>query len=183
VKVEKTTLRDVLVLTPKVHGDGRGFFLERYNRSQFLDDTGVDPAFVQDNHSGSTRGVLRGLHYQIRQPQGKLIWAISGEIFDIAVDLRASSPTFGGAAGLRLSAANRRMAWIPPGFAHGFLVLSETAEVMYKATDFYAPEHERTLLWNDPELGIEWPLAEVGEPVLSEKDRKGRTFPTAERFE
>lgn len=182
MKIEKTNLPDVLVLTPTVHGDDRGFFFERYNRKQFRGATGVDPDFVQDNHSGSSQGVLRGLHYQIRQPQGKLVWTIAGEIYDIAVDLRASSPTFGIAAGIRLSATNRRMVWIPSGFAHGFLVVSKTAEVLYKATDFYAPEHERTLLWNDPGLKIEWPLAEIGEPILSEKDRKGIPIAIAERF-
>jgi len=170
-----TTIPDVFMLAPKVFGDDRGFFLESYNR-RALAAFGIEHEFVQDNHSRSARGVLRGLHYQIRQPQGKLVRVVAGEIFDVAVDLRRASPTFGQWAGMTLSAENKRMAWVPPGFAHGFYVVSESAEVLYKASDYYAPEHERSLLWNDSALAIAWPLA--GETLLSEKDRKG--LPLAE---
>jgi dTDP-4-dehydrorhamnose 3,5-epimerase len=182
VNVVETALEGVLILEPKVFGDERGFFLERYNRKGFKKATGFDPEFVQDNHSRSMRNVLRGLHYQIRQPQGKLVWAVVGEIFDVAVDLRRSSPSFGQSVSFALSAESRRMAWIPPGFAHGFLVLSEFAEVLYKATDYYAPEHERTLLWNDPALRIEWPLTTGVDPILAPKDRNGQALATAEVF-
>jgi dTDP-4-dehydrorhamnose 3,5-epimerase len=170
----------VLVLEPKVFGDDRGFFLESYNRRAFRDATGLDVDFVQDNHSGSRRGVLRGLHYQVRQPQGKLVRVIAGEVFDVAVDLRRSSPGFGKAVSFNLDAASRRMAWIPPGFAHGFLVLSDQAEFIYKTTDYYAPQHERTLLWNDPQLAIRWPLQR--EPILADKDRRGTPLKAAETF-
>jgi len=180
VKVIRTDIPDVLILEPKIFGDARGFFLESYNKRAFRDATGMDVEFVQDNHSSSTRGVLRGLHYQIKQAQGKLVRVIAGEVFDVAVDIRRSSPTFGRWTGLRLDARSKRMAWIPPGLAHGFLVLSEHAEFLYKTTDYYAPEHERVLLWNDPVLGIRWPLQ--GEPVLAERDRRGVPLGSAETF-
>lgn len=174
-----TAIPDVFMVAPKVFGDDRGFFLESYNRRSMA-ALGIDFEFVQDNHSRSAKGVLRGLHYQIQQPQGKLVRVVAGEIFDVAVDIRRSSPTFGKWVGMTLSAENKRMAWVPPGFAHGFYVTSDSAEVLYKATDYYAPEHERSLLWNDPALGIEWPLS--GEPLLSEKDRKGLPLATAEVY-
>ena len=180
MKVEPASIADVLVLEPKKHGDARGFFYESYNRKIFAQATGLDVAFVQDNHSRSAKNVLRGLHYQLRQPQGKLVRVTVGEIWDVAVDMRRSSPSFGRWTGIKLDAAAPRMLWIPAGFAHGFVVLSEHAEVQYKTTDFYAPEHERTLLWNDPALGIKWPLA--GEPVLSDKDRRGTPLASAETF-
>jgi len=182
MKVVSTAIPDVLLLEPKVYGDARGFFLERYNRRVFAGATGIDIDFVQDNHSRSTRNVLRGLHYQIGQPQGKLVWVVVGGIYDVAVDLRRSSPTFGKWVGFELSAQSRQMAWIPPGFAHGFLVTTDFAEVLYKATDYYAPEHERTLLWNDSKLGIPWPLAAGVEPVLADKDRKGCELGVAESY-
>jgi dTDP-4-dehydrorhamnose 3,5-epimerase len=180
VNLIRTEIPDVLILEPKVFGDERGFFLESYNKKVFRDATGLDVEFVQDNHSSSKRGVLRGLHYQIRQPQGKIVRVIAGEVFDVAVDLRRSSPTFGKAVTFRLDGASKRMAWVPPGFAHGFLVVSDHAEFMYKTTDFYAPQHERTLLWNDPALGIRWPLE--GQPTLAEKDRRGAPLKSAETF-
>jgi dTDP-4-dehydrorhamnose 3,5-epimerase len=170
----------VKIIEPKVFADRRGFFLESYNERVFK-DLGIQAAFVQDNHSSSQRGVLRGLHYQIQQPQGKLIRVLRGEIFDVAVELRRSSPEFGRWTGVNLSEENRRMLWIPPSCAHGFLVLSETAEVAYKATDYYAPQWERSLLWNDPDLGIEWPPA--GEPILSDKDKNGRRLSEADVYE
>ena len=175
----QTSLKDVVVIEPKVFGDSRGFFLESYNERAFA-AAGLPTYFAQDNHSGSKKGVLRGLHYQLEQPQGKLVRALVGEVFDVAVDLRQDSPTFGKWFGLVLSAENRRMLWIPPGFAHGFQVLSDFAEFAYKATDFYLPAHERTLLWNDPALGIEWPLME--EPTLSDKDRLGALLSAAETY-
>lgn len=174
-----TAIPDVFMIAPKVFGDDRGFFLESYNRRSMA-ALGIDFDFVQDNHSRSARGVLRGLHYQIKQPQGKLVRVVAGEIYDVAVDMRRASPSFGKWAGMVLSVENKRMAWVPPGFAHGFYVVSESAEVLYKATDYYAPEHERSLLWNDPALGIEWPLS--GEPLLSEKDRKGTPLAEAEEY-
>ena len=183
MKVTPTALPDVLLLEPRVFGDERGFFLERYNRRAFAEATGLDVEFVQDNHSKSVRNVLRGLHYQIRQTQGKLVWAVVGTIYDVVVDLRRTSPSFGRSVGLELTAGSRQMLWIPPGFAHGFMVVSEAAEVLYKATDYYAPEHERTLLWNDPVLGIVWPLAPGVEPVLAAKDRDGRLLEAADRFD
>ncbi|MEQ1593122.1 MAG: dTDP-4-dehydrorhamnose 3,5-epimerase [Thiobacillaceae bacterium] len=170
---------DILLLEPKVFGDARGFFFESYNRKTFS-ALGIDTDFVQDNHSRSTRGVLRGLHYQIQQPQGKLVRVVAGEVFDVAVDLRRGSRHFGQAVGMHLSAENKRMVWIPPGFAHGFLVLSEMAEFLYKTTDYYAPGHERSLLWNDPALDIAWPITDA--PTLSEKDRKGQPLSMAETF-
>ena len=179
----RTAIPEVLVLEAKVFGDERGFFLERYNKRDFLNITGLDVDFVQDNHSRSMRNVLRGLHYQIRQPQGKLVWAVVGDIYDVAVDLRRSSPTFGKWAGFELSARRGQMAWIPPGFAHGFLVVSDAAEVLYKTTDYYAPEHERTLLWNDPDLGITWPVEKGIEPTLASKDRDGKRLMASDLFE
>lgn len=181
MKAIATALAPVLVIEPTVFGDERGYFYESWNQRRFSELVGRDVAFVQDNHSYSLHGILRGLHYQIRQPQGKLVRVISGEVFDVAVDLRRSSPTFGRWVGERLSAANRRMLWIPEGFAHGFVVLSESAEFLYKATDFYAPEHERALLWNDPALAIDWPAVR-GAPILKPKDAAGARLADAETF-
>jgi len=180
VKVTPTDLADVLLLEPRVHQDERGFFLESYNRRTFKEETGLDIGFVQDNTSFSVRNVLRGLHYQIRHAQGKLVQAFAGEIFDVAVDLRRSSPTFGRSVGVTLTGGGHRMIWIPPGFAHGYMVLSEHAIVFYKTTDYYAPEHERTILWNDRELAIRWPLD--SDPIVSDKDRRGTAFRSAETF-
>ena len=180
MKAIPTALEPVIVVEPAVFGDDRGFFYESWNRDRFSALVGRKVDFVQDNHSYSVRGILRGLHYQIRQPQGKLVRVIAGEVFDVAVDLRRSSPTFGRWVGERLSGANRRMMWIPEGFAHGFLVLSESAEFLYKTTDFYAPEHERSLLWNDPELAIDWPLD--APPLLKPKDAAGARLAQAETF-
>ncbi len=180
MRVVPSAIAKVLILEPTVHRDERGFFFESYNRRTFREATGIDVEFVQDNHSRSAKNVLRGLHYQIRQSQGKLVRVTAGEIWDVAVDLRASSPTFGRWVGFALDAESKCSAWIPAGFAHGFLVVSEAAEVQYKTTDYYAREHERTLLWNNPALGISWPLQ--GEPVLAEKDRRGIRFADAERF-
>jgi dTDP-4-dehydrorhamnose 3,5-epimerase len=177
----KTKIPDVLILEPKVFGDDRGFFYESFNEKEFLAQTGVSLNFVQDNHSKSAQNVLRGLHYQIQQPQGKLVRAVVGEVFDVAVDLRRSSETFGQWVGVHLSAANKRMFWVPPGFAHGFVVLSETAEFLYKTTDYYAPQYERSLLWNDPELAIDWTIDQP--PILSAKDQAGTKFKDAEVFE
>ena len=175
----QTSLKDVAILEPKVFGDERGFFLEAYNEATFK-ALGLPTKFKQDNHSGSRKGVLRGLHYQLKQPQGKLVRTLRGEIFDVAVDLRRGSAQFGQWFGTALSAENKRMLWIPPGFGHGFLVLSEFAEVAYKATEFYAPAFERSIVWNDPAIGIEWPLE--GEPTLSEKDGAGSLLADAETF-
>ena len=180
MKVLREDLNGVLVIEPKVFGDDRGFFFETWSQRTFDALVGRAVAFVQDNHSRSVRGVLRGLHYQVRQTQGKLVRAIEGEIFDVAVDLRRSSPTFGRWTGEVLSAQNRRMIWVPEGFAHGFVVLSESAEVLYKATDFYAPDHERTLLWNDPALAIDWHY--TGTPLLKPKDAAGLLLAVAETF-
>ena len=180
MKVVRTGIADVLILEPKVFGDERGFFLESYNKRVLKDVTGIAQDFVQDNHSRSVRNVLRGLHYQIKQPQGKLVRVIYGAVFDVAVDLRRSSPTFGKWVGFELSAENMRMAWVPEGFAHGFLVLSEPADVLYKATAYFAPDSERTIAWNDPDLGIAWPLQ--GAPTLSNKDRRGVAFASAETY-
>jgi dTDP-4-dehydrorhamnose 3,5-epimerase len=180
MQVVPTELPGVLLLEPRVFGDARGFFYESYNRRTFHKATGLDLEFVQDNHSRSAKNVLRGLHYQIRQAQGKLVRVTEGEVWDVAVDLRRGSPAFGKWAGFTLSAQSKRIAWIPPGFAHGFLVVSDTADVLYKATDYYAPEHERTLLWSDPALGIRWPLA--GAPQLADKDRRGVPLAQAEVF-
>ena len=181
MKVQRLDIPEVLLLEPKVFGDARGFFFEAYNRRTFRDATGLDVDFVQDNQSQSVRNVLRGLHYQVRQPQGKLVSVTAGEIFDVAVDLRRSSPTVGKWASVLLSAGTPRSVWIPSGFAHGFLVVSDQALVQYKTTDYYAPEHERTILWNDPELGIRWPLQD--EPIVSDKDRRAMSFRSAELFD
>jgi dTDP-4-dehydrorhamnose 3,5-epimerase len=180
VNVERGAIADILLLQPKVFGDARGFFYESYNRRTFSQATGIDAEFVQDNHSRSSKNVLRGLHYQVRQAQGKLVRVTAGEIWDVAVDLRRGSASFGRWVAATLSAESRRMLWVPAGFAHGFLVMSEHAEVQYKTTDYYAPEHERTLLWNDPALAISWPLA--GEPVMTDKDRRGTLLASAETF-
>jgi dTDP-4-dehydrorhamnose 3,5-epimerase len=180
VKVIRTAIPEVLLLEPKIYGDERGFFLESYNKRAFREATGLDLEFVQDNHSRSRRGVLRGLHYQLPRPQGKLVRALSGRVFDVAVDLRRSSPTFGKWAGVELDAESMRMAWVPAGFAHGFVVLSDAADVSYKVTDYYAPQHERTLRWDDPRVGIAWPLA--GEPLVSEKDRRGASLADADAY-
>lgn len=175
-----TSLPGVFILEPRVFRDERGFFLESYNQ-RIMAEAGIVDNFVQDNHSCSSRNVLRGLHYQVKHPQGKLVRVVEGEILDVAVDLRRSSPTFGHYEGVRLSGENKRMLWIPIGFAHGFLVLSEKAHVLYKATDFYAPEYERTLAWNDPQVNIEWPIN--GEPIVSAKDQRGMALADAETFE
>jgi dTDP-4-dehydrorhamnose 3,5-epimerase len=179
VRVTPTRLPDVLLIEPEVFGDERGFFFESWNEKAFA-AIGIPARFVQDNHSRSAKNVVRGLHYQIRQPQGKLVRVISGEVFDVAVDIRRSSPTFGKWTGMRLSAQNKAMAWIPAGFAHGFAVLSEHAEFLYKTTDYYAPQFERTILWNDADIGVDWPLAAA--PTLSEKDRAGVPLRGAEVF-
>jgi dTDP-4-dehydrorhamnose 3,5-epimerase len=179
MKAIPTAIADVLVIEPAVFGDARGSFFESWNRRAFAKLLGREVDFVQDNHSASGRGVLRGLHYQVKQAQGKLVRVTSGEVFDVVVDLRRSSPTFGRWVGERLSAANHRMLWVPPGFAHGFLVLSESADFLYKSTDYYAPEHERTLLWNDPAVGVEWPL-EGAVPVLKPRDAAGTPLAQAE---
>ncbi|MHB1300984.1 MAG: dTDP-4-dehydrorhamnose 3,5-epimerase [Burkholderiales bacterium] len=182
MKIVPSKLPEVLVIEPKVFGDERGFFYESYNEKEFGKVAGKCPHFVQDNHSKSAKNVLRGLHYQIRQPQGKLVRVTSGEVFDVAVDIRKGSPTFGKWVGELLSAENKRMLWVPEGFAHGFLVLSETAEFLYKTTDYWAPEYERSILWNDPDLAIDWPLAEQS-PLLSNKDREAKRFMEAELFD
>ena len=174
------SIPDVILIKPDVHRDERGFFFESWQKNKFA-KAGIDQEFVQDNHSRSSKNVLRGLHYQIRQPQGKLIRAIVGEVFDVAVDLRRSSPSFGKWVSANLSSENFNMLWIPPGFAHGFLVLSDVAEFVYKATDFYAPQYERCILWNDRDLGIDW-LISGHEPILSEKDSKGKLFREAEVY-
>lgn len=180
MKVIATAVKDALILEPRVFGDARGFFMESWNRRSFA-QLGIEADFVQDNHSRSSRGVLRGLHYQVQQPQGKLVRVVAGAVFDVAVDLRRSSPTFRQWVGVELSADNQRMFWVPPGFAHGFLVLSETADFLYKATDYYAPEHERSLLWNDPELGIDWPLDGLT-PQLAAKDAAAARLDQAECY-
>lgn len=180
MKVTPTEIPDVLILEPRVFEDDRGFFLESFNERDFAEKTGISTAFVQDNHSRSTKNVLRGLHYQTKQPQGKLVRVTAGEIFDVAVDLRSTSRTFGRWVGVRLSARNKQQLWVPPGFAHGFLVLSETAEVLYKATDYYAPQHERSLLWCDPDLSIAWMLEQ--NPIVSPKDQNGKRLVEAEVY-
>ncbi len=180
MKVIPTRIPDVLVIEPRVFGDERGFFYESWNR-QALAEQGLEVEFVQDNHSRSQRGVLRGLHYQIQHSQGKLVRTVLGSVYDVAVDLRESSPTFGHWVGMELSADNKRMLWIPPGFAHGFYVTSEAAEFLYKTTDYWFPEHERTLAWDDPKLGIDWPVGD-SQPSLSAKDAEGIPFERAERF-
>jgi dTDP-4-dehydrorhamnose 3,5-epimerase len=180
MKATPLALPEVLLLQPKVFGDARGWFFESYNRRTFAAATGIDQEFVQDNHSRSVRNVLRGMHYQIRQPQGKLVRVLTGRVFDVCVDLRRSSPRFGRWVGLEMSSEDKLALWIPPGFAHGFLALSDAAEVLYKTTDFYAPGHERCLLWKDAVVGIDWPLN--GEPVVSEKDAHGQLLDAAEVF-
>lgn len=181
MKVTATAIPEVLLIEPRVFGDDRGFFFESFNQRQWLLKTGLKRDFVQDNHSRSNKGVLRGLHYQIQQSQGKLVRVVSGEVFDVAVDLRRTSATFGKWVGAVLSAENKMQLWIPEGFAHGFVVLSEAAEFLYRTTTYYAPEHERCILWNDPELGIEWPITKP--PILSAKDAVGLPFRSAEVFE
>ena len=180
MKVTPTRLPEVLLIDPNVFGDERGFFLETYNKRAIKDVAGIALDFVQDNHSRSARNVLRGLHYQVRQPQGKLMRVVQGAVFDVAVDIRKSSPTFGKWVGFELSAENKRVAWVPEGFAHGFLVLSESADFLYKTTNYFAPELERTIAWNDPDLGVSWPLQ--GPPLLSDKDRRGVAFGSAETY-
>lgn len=181
MNVIPTAIPDVLVIEPRVFGDDRGFFYESFNKSVFTDKTGVEYDFVQDNHSRSSKNVLRGLHYQISQPQGKLVRVVVGEVYDVAVDLRKSSPTYGQWVGEYLSAENKKMLWVPPGFAHGFVVTSEIAEFLYKTTDYYAPEYERCIIWNDKSINIDWP--DSIEPVLSSKDMNGSSFEDAEVFE
>ncbi len=181
MKVFPTSIPEVLVIEPVMYGDERGFFLESYNRKLFAEATGLDPDFVQDNHSRSARNVLRGMHYQSKNPQGKLIRVVAGEVYDVVVDLRGKSPTRGKWTGGRLSGENKRMLWVPPGFAHGFLVLSECAEVLYKTTEYYAPQFEHSILWNDEDVAIKWPL--TSEPTLSNKDRAGIRFADAELFD
>ena len=180
MKVAATAIPDVLLLEPTIYEDERGFFFESFNQKRFADAAGLNIRFVQDNHSRSVKRVLRGLHYQIRRPQGKLLRVTAGEVFDVAVDLRRSSSTFGKYVGTVLSAANKKQLWIPEGFAHGYLVLSEAAEVLYKTTDYYSPEDERCLIWNDPDVGIDWP--KDGAPILSAKDRLGLPLSKAEIF-
>jgi len=180
IRKTPTSLPGVLILEPRVFGDQRGFFLESYNERAFA-ELGIEERFVQDNHSSSRRNVLRGLHYQIKHPQGKLVRVVEGEVLDVAVDVRRGSPTFGRWEAVRLSGENKRMLWIPIGFAHGFRVISESAQVLYKATDYYAPEHERTLAWNDPDLKIDWALE--SDPIVSAKDQRGVTLRDAETFE
>ena len=180
MKVTPTAIADLLVIEPKVFGDARGFFFESFNQKAFNEATGLDVSFVQDNHSRSAKGVLRGLHYQIQQPQGKLVQVVRGAVFDVAVDIRKGSATFGQWVGMELSEDNHKQHWIPAGFAHGFLVTSDSAEFLYKTTDYYAPEHERCLAWNDPAIGIEWPLMTT--PSLSDQDQKGLALREAETF-
>jgi dTDP-4-dehydrorhamnose 3,5-epimerase len=181
MNITVTAIPEVLLVEPTVFGDDRGFFYESYNAKKWQELTGLQTRFVQDNHSRSAKNVLRGIHYQIKHSQGKLVRVVVGEVFDVAVDLRRSSPTFGQWVGKRLSAENKKSLWVPEGFGHGFLVLSDAAEFLYRTTDFYAPEYERCIAWNDPEIGIDWPLD--GEPLLSEKDAKGSVFSEAEYYE
>ncbi|WP_431796740.1 dTDP-4-dehydrorhamnose 3,5-epimerase [Cupriavidus metallidurans] len=182
LNVIRTAIPEVLIIEPKVFGDARGFFLESFNQKVFAEATGLDVSFVQDNHSRSGKGVLRGLHYQIQQPQGKLVRVVRGRVFDVAVDVRKQSATFGKWVGVELTEDNHRQFWVPPGFAHGFVVLSESADFLYKTTDYYAPQFERCIAWNDPEIGIEWPAMEVA-PLLSAKDQAGSCLSTAELVE
>lgn len=182
MKIAETALDGVLVIEPKVFGDARGFFYESFNEKAFNALAGVGAVFVQDNHSRSSRGVLRGLHYQVQQPQGKLVRVVRGAVFDVAVDIRRSSPTFGQWIGVELTEENHRQVWVPPGFAHGFVVLSEFADFLYKTTSYYAPQHERCIAWDDPTIGIDWP-ASVGKPILSAKDLVGVALKNAEVFE
>ncbi len=178
MKVSPSALPEVLIIEPKVYGDSRGFFFESFNQRAFNEATGLDAKFVQDNHSRSTKGVLRGLHYQIQQPQGKLVRVVRGSVFDVAVDIRKSSSNFGRWVGVELTEENHRQLWVPPGFAHGFLVTSDTADFLYKTTDYYAPEFERSVAWNDPAIGVEWPLDGVA-PQLSAKDKAGVSLENA----
>lgn len=180
MKIIPTEIPDVLIIEPKVFGDERGFFFESYNERAFLEQAGISESFVQDNHSRSAKNVLRGLHYQIQQPQGKLVRVVAGLVFDVAVDLRKSSKTFGQWVGVSLSAENKQQLWLPPGFAHGFVVLSDYADFLYKTTDFYAPQHERCILWNDPDIGIAW---QIQEPILSAKDKAGKLLKDAQVYE
>ena len=184
MKVTACTIADVLLIEPKVFGDDRGFFYESFNQRAFREASGLSVDFVQDNHSKSARNVLRGLHYQVQQPQGKLVRVVAGEVFDVAVDLRAGSKTFGQWVGELLSAENKRQMWVPEGFAHGFLVLSDSAEFLYKTTDYYAPQHERCLLWNDAQVAIDWPLAALEGVTLqlSAKDQQGQPLASAETY-
>ncbi|AOW12663.1 dTDP-4-dehydrorhamnose 3,5-epimerase [Hydrogenophaga crassostreae] len=181
MKATKQSIPEVILFEPKVFGDERGFFFESFNHKAFVEAVGHEVSFVQDNHSKSGKGVLRGLHYQIQQPQGKLVRVVQGEVFDVAADIRRSSPTFGQWVGVVLNETNKHQLWVPPGFAHGFVVLSETAEFLYKTTDYYAPEHERSIAWNDKDLAIEWPI--TAQPNLSAKDLAGKALATAEVFE
>jgi len=181
MKIETTDIADVLVIEPEVFGDERGFFFESFNTRKWLTSTGMDVNFVQDNHSRSRKGVLRGIHYQIQQPQGKLVRVVQGEVYDVAVDLRRSSPTFGRWVGDYLSADNKKQLWIPQGFGHGFVVLSEQAEFLYRTTDYWAPEYERCIAWDDKQLAIVWPIEFP--PILSDKDRQGTAFSEAEVYE
>lgn len=180
MKAIPLAIPDVMLIEPKVFGDDRGFFFESFNQAKFEAAIGRKPSFVQDNHSRSVKNVLRGLHYQIQQSQGKLVRVVQGKVFDVAIDIRKSSPTFGQWVGEILSAENKRQMWVPEGFAHGFVVLSETAEFLYKTTDYYAPEHERSIAWNDPAIAIQWPID--GEPVRSAKDQQGKSLLDAEHF-
>ena len=182
MKFKRLAVPDVVIMEPGVFGDNRGFFMETFRDNQFREEV-ADVTFVQDNHSLSARGILRGLHYQVRQPQGKLVRVTAGEVFDVAVDLRRSSPTFGRWVGEILSAENKKMMWVPPGFAHGFYVISPEAEFVYKCTDYYAPEHERSVIWNDPDINILWPLVEGQHPLISDKDEKAVSLKDAEVFE
>jgi dTDP-4-dehydrorhamnose 3,5-epimerase len=181
MQVTATAIPDVLIIEPRVFGDARGFFYESFNARAFEGQTNISTAFVQDNHSRSAKNVLRGLHYQLNQPQGKLVRVIAGEILDVAVDIRAGSPTFGKWVSDALSAENKKQLWVPVGFAHGFMVLSEFAEVLYKTTEYYAPEHERCIVWNDPDIAIDWPIRD-GTPLMSTKDAQGRRLVDAELF-
>ncbi|QYD67866.1 dTDP-4-dehydrorhamnose 3,5-epimerase [Paraburkholderia edwinii] len=180
ITVTATALPEVKLIEPKVFGDARGFFLESFNEREFVEKVGVEARFVQDNHSRSAKGVLRGMHYQIEHAQGKLVRVVAGEVFDVVVDMRKRSPNFGKWMGLHLSAENHRQLWVPAGFAHGFLVLSETADFLYKTTDYWYPEHERCLRWNDPGVGIQWPIE--GEPVMAEKDKAGKSLSEADLY-
>jgi dTDP-4-dehydrorhamnose 3,5-epimerase len=181
MNVIPTHIPDVLIIEPRIFGDDRGFFFESYNEKSFAEKIGISPKFVQDNHSLSLKNVLRGLHYQIKETQGKLVRVISGEVLDIAVDIRRSSPTFGQWASCLLSGENKRQFWVPEGFAHGFVVLSDSAEFLYKTTNYYAPQYDRVILWNDPDLGVDWQLK--GEPILSDKDKAGKRFKEADLFD
>lgn len=183
MKVIPTAIPDVIILEPKVFGDSRGFFFESFNQQLFNNAIGQNVQFVQDNHSRSKKGVLRGLHYQIEQPQGKLVWVARGAIFDVAVDIRKSSPTFGKWVGIELNEENHSQLWVPAGFAHGFIVLSESADFLYKTTDYYAPEYDRSIKWDDKDLNIEWPLFGGNNPILSEKDAKAKAFKNSEYYQ